>query len=227
MAPCNSSLPTFSESLKVLTALVMYLRIWVASWVATQLLAPKKIKAKHNTRKNTLPRSVTQGGKPRSRWGPPGRRPEPPPEPAGFLRRTGGADLWDLRSKQPPYHVDKARLIQESSPESLLKRRRPCCGRGGTRTPTSSRTLDPEPSASTNSATRPWFDPLPALAGPEKPGGFYQARRRKTTLPPGPLPAMLSAARVRSATKPVLQALCGVQAFAGLLVTKGPRRAIE
>src|ERR671912_370185 len=122
-APCNSSLPTFSESLKVLSALVMYLRIWVASWVATQLLAPKKMKAKHSTRKNKLPRSVTQGGKPRSRWGPPGRRPEPPPEPAGFLRRTRGADLWDLRSKQHPYHVDKAHLIRESSPESPLPKR--------------------------------------------------------------------------------------------------------
>src|ERR687894_1397680 len=102
MAPCNSSLPTFSESLKVLSALVIYLRIWVASWVATQLLAPKKMKAKQSTRKITLPRSVTHGGKPRSRGGPPERRPEPPPELAGLLRRTDGADLWDLRSKHPP-----------------------------------------------------------------------------------------------------------------------------
>src|ERR671921_2919346 len=101
-APCNSSLPAFSESLKVLSALVMYLRIWVASWVATQLLAPKKIKAKQSTRKNTLPRSVTHGGKPRSRRGPPGGRPETPPEPAGVPRGNGGGGLLGMWVQKTP-----------------------------------------------------------------------------------------------------------------------------
>src|SRR3954447_20026338 len=97
---CRSSLPTLAESLKVLSALVMYLRIWVASWAATQLLATKKMRAKQRISNNTLPRSVTQGGKITRSRRPEGRRgrlPEPLPELIGF-RRAFGLDLWDLRS---------------------------------------------------------------------------------------------------------------------------------
>src|SRR5918994_601317 len=57
------------------------------------------------------------------------------------------------------------------------------CGRGGTRTPTSSRTLDPEPSASTNSATRPQAPP--GTVSRRK--GLYQARSHKAN---GPLNAL-------------------------------------
>src|ERR687886_165427 len=103
-AGCNSSLPTFAESLRILSALVTYLRIWVDSWAATQLLATKKMKAKQRTRNTTLPTSVIQGGGAHRRRVLPedlpglrtGRRPEPPPAPP--LRRTFGPDLWDLRS---------------------------------------------------------------------------------------------------------------------------------
>src|ERR671913_1683312 len=49
------------------------------------------------------------------------------------------------------------------------------CGRGGTRTPTASRPLDPEPSASTNSATRPRAPPGTVL----RRMGLYQARGAK------------------------------------------------
>src|ERR687893_283426 len=69
-APCSSSLPTFAESLKVLSALVTYLRIWVDSWADTQLLATRKMKAKQRTRNETLPKSVTHGGKLPSRYDP-------------------------------------------------------------------------------------------------------------------------------------------------------------
>src|ERR687897_2991746 len=48
---------------------------------------------------------------------------------------------------------------------------RTCRGRGGTRTPTASRPLDPEPSASTNSATRPRTPPGTVL----RRNGLYQA----------------------------------------------------
>src|SRR4051812_37536074 len=100
---CKSSLPTLAESLKVLSALVTYLRIWVASWAATQLLAPKKMMAKQRMSSTTLPRSVTRGGKVRLCRGRFEVRPERWTEPAlepvgGLLRRTLGPDLWDLRS---------------------------------------------------------------------------------------------------------------------------------
>src|SRR5215203_3365125 len=90
----SCSFPAFAESLKTLLALVTYLRIWVDFWVATQLLATKKIREKQRMRTNTLPKSVNHGGKARSRRSCPlASCREPPPEPAGLpLRRTFGLD---------------------------------------------------------------------------------------------------------------------------------------
>src|SRR5918997_2782315 len=99
IAGSSSSLPTLAESLRVLSALVTYLRTWVPSWAATQLLATKKMKAKQRTRNSMLPRSVSHGGRVRcSRRG----RLGAPPEPGGLRRRADGANLWDLRSHN--YH---------------------------------------------------------------------------------------------------------------------------
>lgn len=93
-----------------------------------------------------LPRSVTHGGKVRSRRGRLGEEDRPDLTRALDLAgRTLGPDLWDLRSTNNP--------LPRRSKYTASRRR--YSGRGGTRTPTSSRTLDPEPSASTYSATRP------------------------------------------------------------------------
>src|SRR5215217_813092 len=111
--PASSSwLPTLAESLRMLSALVTYLRIWVDFWAATQLLATKKMKEKQRTSNSTLPNSVNHGGKARWRRSRPEEeaRPEPPPEPAGLLtRRTFSPDLWDLRSTNNPLHRDQKR----------------------------------------------------------------------------------------------------------------------
>src|ERR671917_699707 len=124
---CSSSFPTFVESLKRLSALVMYLRISVDFWAATQLLATKKTKEKQRMSNNTLPKSVNHGGKVRSRRSRAESPPEPPPEPVGLLtRRTFGPDLWDLRSTNNPLHGDKKALL------SYRERRRYRRGRGGT-----------------------------------------------------------------------------------------------
>src|SRR3954463_10404008 len=61
------------------------------------------MRAKQRMRNNTLPRSVTQGGKMVRSRRPEGRRgrlPEPLPELVG-LRRAFGLDLWDLCSTAP------------------------------------------------------------------------------------------------------------------------------
>ena len=77
--PWSSPLPAFDESLSRLSALVTYLRTWVASWVATQPRATKKIKPKATTSSKREPIKRDPGRK----------RP-----PAALLRGRGGVS-WD------------------------------------------------------------------------------------------------------------------------------------
>ncbi len=96
--------------------------------------------------------------------------------PGGLAFPGGGATGW---SSAGTLRGPRAARLRGGPVGSTLYTDPPeRCGRGGTRTPTSSRTLDPEPSASTNSATRP--RPLVGHKGPflRNPsgdsGGLYQ-----------------------------------------------------
>src|SRR5919107_3248963 len=80
---------------------------------------------------------------------------------AALFRRAAGTTR---RPRTAKVGGDPVRSTLYTNPQ------RTCRGRGGTRTPTASRPLDPEPSASTNSATRPQ-----ALSGKRrKLRGLYQ-----------------------------------------------------
>ena len=129
--PCNSPSPALEESLKQLSALVTYLRTCVDCCVATHPLATKKMKPKTTTRRSREPIRVIQAG-------------------SVLLRRLAGLDAWSA-PKASDGGVSGRPCEIYALYETPKKRR----GRGGTRTPTASRPLDPEPSASTNSATRP------------------------------------------------------------------------
>src|SRR5918999_3479555 len=68
---------------------------------------------------------------------------------AALIRTAAGSPETTRRSLTARVGSGPVRCTPYTNPQST------CRGRGGTRTPTPSRPLDPEPSASTNSATRP------------------------------------------------------------------------
>jgi hypothetical protein len=92
----------FEEVLNWLSALVTYLRTWVASWVATHPRATKKINPKAATRSRTEPSIVSQAGSALSRRFLGRRGCDLLGRPEGLARRDFGADLWDLRSMRAP-----------------------------------------------------------------------------------------------------------------------------
>src|ERR687897_66981 len=94
--------PALEDSLRRLSALVTYLRTWVASWVATQPRATKKIKPNATTRSSTEPSMVSQAGSALSRRFLGRRAGDLLGPPEGLARRDFGADLWDLRSMGAP-----------------------------------------------------------------------------------------------------------------------------